>query len=72
MDFPPLKLQRRYVKIALSTRCIEVIHFDVCGHFDKSSLSASHYFASFVDKFSRMIWSGIRSIFRKFKLLVVK
>jgi hypothetical protein len=45
------------------------IHFDVCGHFEKSSLSAGHYFASFVDKFSRMIWSGIRSIFRKFKLL---
>jgi hypothetical protein len=35
---------------------LEVIHFDVCGPFEVSSLGGNKYFISFVDEFSRMMW----------------
>jgi transposase InsO family protein len=58
---------------------LEVIHFDVCGPFEVSSLGGNKYFISFVDEFSRMMWiyltkakSESFDVFKKFKRRVEK
>jgi hypothetical protein len=53
---------------------LEIIHSDVWGHFPITSLNGFHYYAIFVDDFSRFIWiyfmqnkSEVPLIFSQFK-----
>nr|KYP41863.1 Retrovirus-related Pol polyprotein from transposon TNT 1-94 [Cajanus cajan]KYP41870.1 Retrovirus-related Pol polyprotein from transposon TNT 1-94 [Cajanus cajan] len=58
---------------------LELIHTDICGPMQMSSLHNNRYFILFIDDFSRMIWvyfikakSEVFGIFKKFKTLVEK
>ncbi|KAM1496365.1 hypothetical protein ACFXTO_030979 [Malus domestica] len=56
---------------------LELIHSDVCGPMQTSSLSGNRYFITFIDDFSRMCWvyflrnkSEAFYVFKKFKAMV--
>ena len=53
------KQSRHNFNSYLPTRSIDllhVIHFDVCGPMEVSSLGGNLYFLTFVDEFSRRMW----------------
>ena len=57
----------------------QVVHSDICGPFEVSSLGGSKYFITFIDEFTRMIWlytiklkSEALEIFKRFKISVEK
>jgi hypothetical protein len=56
---------------------LEVVYSDVCGPMQVDSYGGNKYFVSFIDDFSRKMWtyllnkkSEVLGIFKKFKLLV--
>jgi hypothetical protein len=68
-----------FSKDAISkTKCtLEVVYSDVCGPMQVNSYGGNRYFVSFVDDFSRKIWtyliskkSEVLSVFKKFKSVV--
>jgi transposase InsO family protein len=63
----------------LCEHLLGVIHLDVCGPFDTTTLGGNRYFVSFDDEYSRFMWlyvikskSAAFSVFVKFKSLVEK
>lgn len=62
-----------------NSKCLELIHADLCGPMNTISLGGSRYFLLFTDDFSRMSWvyflenkSEAFGRFEKFKALVEK
>ncbi|KAL4353579.1 hypothetical protein GQ457_06G019510 [Hibiscus cannabinus] len=60
-----------------ATKCLELIHADLCGPMQTESLGGSHYFLLFTDDYSRMSWvyflenkSETFEKFQKFKAMV--
>ena len=58
---------------------LNIIYSDVCGPFEVSSLGGNKYFVSFVDEFSKKLWtyplkakSEVFDTFKVFKILVEK
>jgi hypothetical protein len=56
---------------------LELVHSDVCGPMNTTSLNGSKYFILFIDDFTRMTWvyflkqkSEVFSVFKKFKTFV--
>ncbi|GAU40628.1 hypothetical protein TSUD_190050 [Trifolium subterraneum] len=56
---------------------LEIVYSDVCGPMQVDSIGGNKYFVSFVDDFSRKIWtylinkkSDVLSVFKKFKSVV--
>lgn len=39
-----------------SSSVLEVVHSDICGPFEVTSLGGNKYFISFVDKYNRRFW----------------
>jgi len=62
-----------------ASEALQVVHSDICGPFEVPSLGGSKYFITFIDEFTRMIWSytiKLKSealeIFKRFKISVEK
>lgn len=60
-----------------TTRCLELVHSDICGPMKKESLSKSLYFVTFIDDYSRKIFvyfirkkSELLDKFKQFKTYV--
>lgn len=60
-----------------ATEKLELVHTDVCGPMQTSSLGHSKYFVFFIDDLTRMTWvyflknkSQVFSVFKKFKVFV--
>lgn len=60
-----------------ATRCLELIHGDICGPISPTTPAGNRYFLLLVDDFSRAMWvfmiktkDEALSIFKKFKALV--
>ena len=60
-----------------ASKCLELVHADLCGPINIESLGGSRYFLLFTDDYSRMSWvyflenkSEAFDRFRKFKALV--
>ncbi|WVY95960.1 hypothetical protein V8G54_028111 [Vigna mungo] len=76
------KQTRRPFKKQLEPRSkerLKVVHSDVCGPIEPSTVTGNRYFVTFVDKFSRMVWvffmkqkNEVLEIFNKFKKLTEK
>ena len=53
-----------------STEPLELVHTDVCGKLNVKSLSGSEYFLSFVDDYTRYVWTYVlknkSDVFKKF------
>jgi len=74
------KQTRKYFSVGKAWRaskCLELIHSDLCGPMQTKSLGGSRYFLLFTDDYSRMSWvyflklkSKIFDNFQKFKALV--
>jgi transposase InsO family protein len=63
--------------ISKTKSILEVVYSDVCGPMQVNSYGGNRYFVSFVDDFSRKMWtyliskkSEVLSVFKKFKLAV--
>ena len=63
----------------LASKVLQLIHVDICGPMNTSSITGCKYFLLIVDDFSRKMWvyflkykSDAFSIFQKFKTLVEK
>lgn len=59
-----------------ATRVLELVHTDLCGPMEASSMGGSKYFMLFIDDFSRMAWvffltykSEAFKMFKKFKAM---
>ena len=73
------KQPRNFFKSESPTRATEVlgvVHSDVCGPLEVSSMGGNKYFVTFIDEFSRMMWlylikakSEVPSVFKEFKVL---
>ncbi|GAU47720.1 hypothetical protein TSUD_285070 [Trifolium subterraneum] len=64
---------RKYV-MSKTKSTLEIVYSDVCGPMQVDSIGGNKYFVSFVDDFSRKIWtylinkkSDVLSVFKKFK-----
>lgn len=62
-----------------ASKVLQLIHADICGPMNTSSITGCKYFLLIVDDFSRKMWvyflkhkSDVFSIFQKFKSLVEK
>ena len=62
-----------------ASKVLQLIHADICGPMNTSSVTGCKYFLLIVDDFSRKMWvyilkhkSDVFSIFQKFKSLVEK
>ncbi|KAK2374044.1 secreted RxLR effector protein [Trifolium repens] len=62
-----------------ATVALQVVHYDIYGSFEVSSLGESKCFITFVDEFTRMVWmytiklkSEVFDVFKKFKILIEK
>jgi len=51
---------------------LSVVHSDVCGPFDVSSLEGNKYFLTFIDEFTRKIWLYLLKEKKKVFSLFVK
>ncbi|KAG7576575.1 Ribonuclease H-like superfamily [Arabidopsis thaliana x Arabidopsis arenosa] len=62
-----------------ATQCLEIVHADLCGPMQTTSLGGSRYFLMMTDDYSRMSWvyfleskGEAFEMFKKFKALVEK
>ena len=62
-----------------STKPLELVHTDICGHITPKSYGSMRYFITFIDDYSRRTWdyflnekSQALKVFKKFKVLVEK
>lgn len=59
-----------------ATHDLGVVHYDVCGPFEVTSVGGNKYFVSFVDEFTRMTWITLikfkQEVFAEFKKFKVK
>ena len=56
---------------------LELIHTDVCGPMQTTTISGNRYFLTFINNYSRMCWvyfmrfkSEVFTVFKKFKAMV--
>lgn len=60
-----------------ATAALELIHSDLCGPMEESSLGGAKYFMTFIDDFTRKVFvyfletkTNVRAIFDQFKMMV--
>lgn len=44
------------ISYSKTSKCFELIHFDIWGRYHHATLNRCHYFLSIYDDYSRAIW----------------